>query len=316
MKKFLFILLTLLLFSVSVNAVDINDFYYQVYTNLDYPKDKEAKNIVAFTVSPDGIKNIKVLESGGEEFDNSIIKALQKLEFIFVDTDYTIALMFDNERILNTTSDIYLKKSEEQQKYSKRIDIDADFISKELPEWNSFRLKALKAYVKINQDGRAEKVILIQSCGNKDYDEMYIEKIKKRQFKRPYQGLEERDLQFVFEARPLSKAKLAVLSKYNKSVGEIIYNAIPYSQAFKPRNTAIEFTVMRNGQVKNVHIMTDNHSRNYQLKLAKSLTNIRVEAIPNQIGLNSIRFRMIIKKNAEYYPLLDNRSFTIVPLLP
>lgn len=309
-------LLTLLLFSLSANAVSIEDFYYHVYTNLDYPKDKEAKNVVAFTVSPDGIKNIKVLESGGEEFDNSIIKALQSFEFRTYDTDSTVALMFDNARILNTSSNIYLKKSEEQQEYSKRVMIDANFISKELPEWNSFRLKALKAYVKINQDGRAEKVILIQSCGNKDYDEMYIEKIKKRQFKRPYQDLEERDLQFVFKARPLSKAKLAVLSKYNKSVGEIIYNAIPYSQAFKPRNTVIEFTVMRNGQVKNVHIMTDNHSQNYQLKLAKSLTNIRVEAIPNEIGLNSMNFTIQIKKNAEYYPLLDNRNFTIVPLLP
>lgn len=328
MKKFLLSVLAIFILAISVGAVtfstykddvylDTDDLYFHVYSNLNYPKNKEAKNVIAFTITVDGkIKDIHVIESGGEEFDNAVMKAIQTFEFgSSHSSEITSALMFDNDRILNKLSDIYLK-NEEKEKYNKRINIDADFISKELPEWNSFRYKSLNAYVKIGRDGRAEKAILIQSCGNKVYDDIYIEKIKKRQFKVPYKNLTEQDLQFIFTARPLSKAKMQELEKYNNSVGQIIFYKVPYSQAFKPRTIVIQFTVLRNGQVRNAKVLSGIDSPNFQTKYLKSLSNIAVQPIPQQIDLSSITFVMIIKKNAEYYPQFNNRNARIIPLLP
>lgn len=289
------------------------DFYSYVYSNLNYPKNKEAKNVIAFTITVDGkIKDINVIESGGEEFDNAVMKAIQTFEFEgSPSSEITKVFMFDNNRIIN-----YSNESEEKQNYDKGIKLDVNLMNKELPEWNSFRYKPLKAYVKIGRDGRAEKAVLIQSCGNKVYDDIYIEKIKKRQFEVPDKSLTEQDLQFVFSAKPLSKAKIQALSKYENSTAQIIFDKVPYSQAFKPRTIVIQFTVLRNGQVRNARVLSGIDSQNFKTKYLKSLSNVAVQPIPQQIDLSSITFVMIIKKNAEYYPQFNNRNARIIPLLP
>lgn len=312
MKKFLLSVLAILMLALSAHA-SLYDFYSYVYSNLNYPKNKEAKNVIAFTITVDGkIKDINVIESGGEEFDNAVMKAIQTFEFEgSPSSEITKVFMFDNNRIIN-----YSNESEEKQNYDKGIKLDVNLMNKELPEWNSFRYKPLKAYVKIGRDGRAEKAVLIQSCGNKVYDDIYIEKIKKRQFEVPDKSLTEQDLQFVFSAKPLSKAKIQALSKYENSTAQIIFDKVPYSQAFKPRTIVIQFTVLRNGQVRNARVLSGIDSQNFKTKYLKSLSNVAVQPIPQQIDLSSITFVMIIKKNAEYYPQFNNRNARIIPLLP
>lgn len=312
MKKFLLAVLTIFMLALSAHA-SIYDFYSYVYSNLNYPKNKEAKNVIAFTITVDGkIKDINVIESGGEEFDNAVMKAIQTFEFEgYPSSEITKVFMFDNNRIIN-----YSNESEEKQNYDKGIKLDVNLMNKELPEWNSFRYKPLKAYVKIGRDGRVEKAILIQSCGNKVYDDIYIEKIKKRQFEVPDKSLTEQDLQFVFKAKPLSKAKIQALSKYENSTAQIIFDKVPYSQAFKPRTIVIQFTVLRNGQVRNAKVLSGIDSQNFKTKYLKSLSNVAVQPIPQQIDLSSISFVMIIKKNAEYYPQFNNGTARIIPLLP
>ena len=312
MKKFLLSVLAIFMLAISAHA-SLDDFYSYVYSNLNYPKNKEAKNVIAFTITVDGkIKDINVIESGGEEFDNAVMKAIQTFEFEgSPSSEITKVFMFDNNRIIN-----YSNESEEKQNYDKGINLDVTLMNKELPEWNSFRYKPIKVYVKIGNDGKAEKAILIQSCGNKVYDDIYIEKIQKYQFEVPDKNLTEQDLQFVFTARPLSKAKIQALSKYDHSVGQIIFNKVPYSQAFKPRTIVIQFTVLRNGQVRNARVLSGIDSQNFKTKYLKSLSNVAVQPIPQQIDLSSITFVMIIKKNAEYYPQFNNRNARIIPLLP
>lgn len=312
MKKFLLTVLAIFMLALSAHA-SLYDFYSYVYSNLNYPKNKEAKNVIAFTITVDGkIKDINVIESGGERFDNAVIKAIQTFEFGgFPSSEITKVFMFDNNRIIN-----YSNESEEKQNYDKGIKLDLLFMNKELPEWNSFRYKPLKAYVKIGYDGKAEKAVLIQSCGNKVYDDMYIEKIKKRQFEVPDKSLTEQDLQYVFNAKPLSKAKIQALTKYENSTAQIIFDKVPYSHAFKPRTIIIQFTVLRNGQVRNAKVLGGIDSQNFQTKYLKSLSNVAVKPIPQQIDLSSITFVMIIKKNAEYYPQFNNRNARIIPLLP
>lgn len=277
----------------------------QVFNNLGYLENGTVNS---------ALKTKKYI---GDEITRSIVNLYEKNAISKGDIDrmvinrknFFVTDITDANNVIYNTNSVNIN-NDELKKYIKAIDKEADVINRELNPWNSFKTKTIHAYVKINQDGKVDDAIILQSCGSEEYDSYYIDKIKNHTFEVPDKSIALKDLNFIFTAKPLKQEKYDALNKYRRSVERLIYYETPFSMSFKPTTVALEVTVSKAGKLKNIKLLESTSSKSYDKKLMEAYKKLVFKPLPGEIDLDYITFIVRIRKNAQYYPQIDDRNYT------
>ncbi len=357
MKKILYFLFAFFLFSAGANAQVTGaknpdfSFEFAIQSNLDYQSTFPSIATVAYSIGYDGkVGDIKILHSGGEDFDSAIYKAFEDVGYLnneavdnvlntkkYIGNEITrfVVNMYeknaishgDIDKMVLNRKNFYVAKitdknniiyntnssvisNDELDKYIKLIDKEADVINKELSPWDSFRTKTIQAYVKINRNGKVDDAVILQSCGSEEYDNYYLEKIKNHVFAIPDKSISDSDLGFIFTAKPLEQFKYDALNSYRRSVERLLYYETPNSSALKPTTISLEVTISKNGRLKNVKLLENTYSQTYDKKLMDAYKKMVFKPIPKEIDLDSLTLIVRIRKNVQWYPLFDDRNYT------
>ena len=296
------------------------------------------------------VENIKFLSFGGEDFDLAVWKAFNKLGYIdnqAVDSAMKTKKYIGNEisrfvvnmieknaiskgdvdkmiinkntfyvtEITDSSNTVYNTNpvnanNEVLNEYIKTIDKESDEINKNLTPWNSFKTKTIQAYVKINRDGSVGDAILLQSCGSDEYDSYYLEKIKNHVFSAPDKSIADKDLGFIFTAKPVKQEKYNALNSYRRSVERLLYYETPSSASLKPTTISLLVTISKNGRLTSVKLLDNTYSQSYDKKLIEAYKKVVFKPIPKDVDLDSLTMVVRIRKNVQFYPLLDDRNYT------
>lgn len=355
MKKWFYLFFIMFLFAgccyARVTSAQNSDFDLVLQSNLSYKFQQPANARIAYSITYDGkVGDLKILQSGGEEFDNAIIAAFANIKSAENDTvnnaiktkkyigneiSRAIVNLYEKksiskgdvdkmiinkkhfyvadipiQNVIQDNSDIAGKNNEVLNKYIKTIDDEADLINMSLNPWSSFKTKTINTYVRLNREGKVVDAIILQSCGSDAYDKYYLEKLKSHTFTIPDVSIPDRDLQFIFTAKPLKQSKYEALNSYRRSVERIIYYATPYSKAIKPTTIALEVTILKNGNLKSVKLLENTYSDSYDEQLMKAYKKLAFKILPKEINLDEITFVVRVRKNVKYYPQIDDRNYT------
>jgi len=328
---------------VYANVVSAENHDIGFIDNVQYNLNKsDEKVFVSYSVSYDGkIDDISIIKSSSTEFDEHVIDIMKKTVQSYdnqtqelantkkyignVLTRFAVNLYewnktpvmnkknFYTANISYKPAYIYNSRNYENtklEKYIETLNSEERKIAETLPAWNSIGRKTIFVYVKLNRKGEVEDTKILQSCGSTDYDNLYLEKIKNHIFTIPDSNISDDNLGFVFSAKPLKQEKYKALNSYRRGIERILYYAAPYSHNIKPTTIMLEVTILRSGKLKNVKLLETTYSKSYDEKLIQAFKKTSFEPFPSALNTNELTFIVRIRKNAQYYPQIDDRNYT------